>query len=72
MKQWNRQLLAACLLGTAMAMSAMAAAQDTGVSSHPMIGEAAPAFDLEEVGGGRLSLESLRGRYIVIHFGTSW
>ena len=42
------------------------------VASHPMIGEAAPAFDLDKVSGGSLSLESLKGRYVVLHFGASW
>lgn len=45
-------------------------AQDT--SQQPMIGERAPAFALETVGGGTLNLEELRGQYVVIHFGASW
>ena len=53
-------------------VAAVVGAQDSGVSSHPMIGEAAPAFDLEEVSGGDLSLEALKGRYVVLHFGASW
>jgi cytochrome oxidase Cu insertion factor (SCO1/SenC/PrrC family) len=52
--------------------ASMTGAQDAGVSSHPMIGEAAPAFDLAEVGGEILSLESLKGKYVVLHFGASW
>jgi cytochrome oxidase Cu insertion factor (SCO1/SenC/PrrC family) len=42
------------------------------VSGQPMIGEVAPGFDLELVGGGRLSLDDLKGRYVVMHFGASW
>jgi len=45
---------------------------DDDVSSHPMIGEPAPGFNLEKVGGGKLSLEDLKGKYIVLHFGASW
>lgn len=45
---------------------------DVTLADHPMIGELAPAFDLVGVDGERLSLESLRGRFVVIHFGTSW
>jgi len=37
-----------------------------------MIGEEAPAFVLEEVGGDTLSLDSLKGRYVILHFGASW
>jgi cytochrome oxidase Cu insertion factor (SCO1/SenC/PrrC family) len=47
-------------------------AQNTNVSEHPMIGEAAPPFDLSTVGGDRLSLADLKGKFVVIHFGTSW
>jgi cytochrome c biogenesis protein CcmG/thiol:disulfide interchange protein DsbE len=52
--------------------ASMAGAQDSVVASHPMIGDGAPAFDLEEVGGGTLSLESMKGRFVVLHFGASW
>jgi cytochrome oxidase Cu insertion factor (SCO1/SenC/PrrC family) len=42
------------------------------IASHPMIGEKAPEFALEEVEGGTVGLADLRGRYVVIHFGASW
>lgn len=60
------------VLGAAAFHPAGVEGQDSGVSSHPMIGEAAPAFDLKEVAKGKLSLESLKGRYVVLHFGASW
>ena len=53
-------------------LPAMAGDQDSKAASHPMIGEEAPTFDLEEVSGGTLSLESLKGRFVVLHFGASW
>ena len=56
----------------AMLLTVPVAGQETGVASHPMIGDSAPAFDLNEAGGGTLSLESLKGRYVVLHFGASW
>jgi peroxiredoxin len=38
-----------------------------------MLGEPAPAFQLDEVRSGEThSLEDFRGRYIVLHFGASW
>ncbi len=40
--------------------------------AQPMIGTAAPGFDLATVGGGSLSLGDLEGRYVVLHFGASW
>ena len=36
------------------------------------IGEAAPAFSLETLQGEKLALEDLRGKFVVIHFATSW
>ena len=62
------------LLGLAGAVPRQVSAEDVGqsIASHPMIGEQAPGFDLEKVDGGTLSLESLKGRYVVLHFGASW
>lgn len=42
------------------------------LSDHPWIGEAAPGFTLDTVAGEKLSLEDLRGKYVVVHFGASW
>jgi peroxiredoxin len=34
--------------------------------------EPAPGFDLPLVGGGRISLEALRGKYVLIDFWATW
>ena len=39
---------------------------------QPKIGEAAPLFNLEDLQGDRISLADLRGKFVVIHFATSW
>jgi peroxiredoxin len=39
---------------------------------QPMIGEPAPEFALPSATGETVSLADLRGKYVVIHFGTSW
>ena len=39
---------------------------------QPMIGQPAPSFRLRSVDGKTLSLEEMRGRFIVLHFGASW
>lgn len=39
---------------------------------QPMIGELAPEFTLEGIDGDRYALTDLRGKLVVIHFGTSW
>jgi cytochrome oxidase Cu insertion factor (SCO1/SenC/PrrC family) len=50
-----------------------AVAQDgTDTASQPLIGTAAPAFELKTVAGDTQSLDDLRGRYVVLHFGASW
>lgn len=74
MKYVHRTALFLFLLTLAgpMRSSAVAEETDSPVASHPMIGEAAPGFELEEVGGGTVGLAALRGRYLVIHFGASW
>jgi cytochrome oxidase Cu insertion factor (SCO1/SenC/PrrC family) len=35
-------------------------------------GEIAPPFDLADLQGNRVSLESLKGNFVVIHFAASW
>jgi cytochrome oxidase Cu insertion factor (SCO1/SenC/PrrC family) len=39
---------------------------------QPKIGEAAPAFNLESTKGDKIALADLRGKFVVIHFATSW
>ncbi len=41
-------------------------------SKHPLVGEAAPAFTLERLGGGELDLASLDGRIVVLDFWATW
>jgi cytochrome c biogenesis protein CcmG/thiol:disulfide interchange protein DsbE len=38
----------------------------------PMIGKPAPAFALEDLGGQKLSLASLRGKAVLINFWATW
>jgi cytochrome oxidase Cu insertion factor (SCO1/SenC/PrrC family) len=60
------------ILAGAAHLTVVAGEQDTGMAQHPMIGGEAPQFELQEVGGGTVTLASLKGRYVVIHFGASW
>jgi cytochrome oxidase Cu insertion factor (SCO1/SenC/PrrC family) len=39
---------------------------------QPKIGEVAPAFNLETLQGKKVALADLRGKFVVIHFATSW
>ena len=40
--------------------------------SQPKIGEVTPAFNLETLQGKKVALADLRGKFVVIHFATSW
>ena len=57
-----RALVLASLAGGALAPAASAQA----------VGQAAPAFELETLDGGRASLGELRGRPVLINFWASW
>lgn len=39
---------------------------------QPMIGQAAPLFELKNSEGTIYSLEKLKGKYVVIHFAATW
>jgi peroxiredoxin len=48
--------------------SMAASAQD----AQPMIGDNGPAFELRALNGEMYSLEKFKGKYVVIHFATTW
>ena len=52
-----------------MAVSATGFAEEL---PQPKIGEAAPAFNLETLQGEKIVLADLFGKFVVIHFATSW
>ena len=52
-----------------MSVPAMGFAEEL---SQPKIGEVAPAFNLETLQGEKIALADLRGKFVVIHFATSW
>ncbi len=44
----------------------------TGQMAQPMIGDPAPSFELKDPKGRTYSLAEQQGKFVVIHFGTSW
>jgi cytochrome oxidase Cu insertion factor (SCO1/SenC/PrrC family) len=62
----------AAIACTALGTGGLAAAADSPTAGHPMLGEKAPAFELESVAGEMKSLGDFRGKYLVVHFGASW
>jgi len=43
-----------------------------GEIPQPRIGEVAPPFTLESLQGEKVALADLAGKFVVIHFATSW
>jgi peroxiredoxin len=41
-------------------------------NDQPMLGQKAPSFSLTDLHGKVYSLDELQGRYVVIHFATTW
>ena len=39
---------------------------------QPMIGQTAPSFELKDLGGKTYSLAQLKGKFVMIHFATTW
>ena len=40
--------------------------------AQPMLGQIAPSFTLSDLTGKTFSLEQVRGKFVVIHFATTW
>lgn len=59
---WSRAL------GIAMTWGLLACSQPPAAPT----GELAPHFDLERLGGGRVTLEELRGKIVLIDFWATW
>jgi cytochrome c biogenesis protein CcmG/thiol:disulfide interchange protein DsbE len=71
----NRRVLAAGLLVVVplLGILVLNIGRDPHAFNSPMIGRPAPAFTLEDTGGGApVSLASLRGRPVVINFWATW
>ena len=71
----RRLLLAAWLLAGVVALVLLltvSIGRPTGPVDTPIVGRPAPAFDLESLDGGRLSLAELRGSPVVLNFWASW
>ncbi len=61
-------LITAILFATACGPLDLESAED----AHPLIGTIAPEFSLPVLDGGELSLESLRGKTVVLDFWATW
>lgn len=71
----RRLIVAAWLLAGLAALLALLTLNVGGPGATvdtPIVGRAAPAFDLATLEGGRLSLAELRGSPVVVNFWASW
>jgi cytochrome c biogenesis protein CcmG/thiol:disulfide interchange protein DsbE len=60
------------LLGALLGVLALAFVRGASPGPAAQLGRQAPAFSLERLDGGRLTLDELRGRPIVLNFWASW
>ena len=63
-----KSILRNLLFTIAAGFSAIANAQE----AQPMLGQTAPSFTLSDLNGKTYSLEQSKGKFIVIHFATTW
>jgi len=56
----------------ALLLAGSTAAAPAAPLDHPMLGDPAPTFTLPSLSGGEIALPDFRGKYLAIHFGTSW
>ena len=71
----RRLIVAAWLvagLAALIAFLTVSVARPAGPVDTPIVGRPAPAFVLETLGGGQLSLADLRGSAVVLNFWASW
>jgi hypothetical protein len=66
------RVFAGSMIVVAMAAGRLLAQGGSEAAPQPMIGAAAPAFELRTVAGDTLSLADLKGKFVVLHFGASW
>ncbi|MEA2622309.1 MAG: cytochrome c biosis protein CcmG, thiol:disulfide interchange protein DsbE [Chloroflexota bacterium] len=60
------------LIGVLLGVFALAFARGSSPGPAAQLGRQAPAFALERLGGGRLALDELRGKPIILNFWASW
>jgi len=63
-----KSILKSLILITSVTFSIVAGAQEV----QPMLGQMAPSFTLKAIDGKTYTSDQLRGKYVVIHFATTW
>ena len=60
------------LIGALLGVIAVTLGRGSSSGPSAQLGKPAPAFSLERLDGGRLALDDLRGRPVVLNFWASW
>ncbi len=68
----NRSFLFKHIILLLLFLAAVPLAAFAGELPQPKIGEEAPLFNLEDLQGNKVVLADLHGKFVVIHFATSW
>jgi cytochrome c biogenesis protein CcmG/thiol:disulfide interchange protein DsbE len=69
---WRRLALAGFIIGPILALLAFGFTRDARYITSPLIAKPAAPFTVTLYGGGKLSLEDLRGKAVFLNFWASW
>jgi cytochrome c biogenesis protein CcmG/thiol:disulfide interchange protein DsbE len=72
---WKRGLLLSAVVAVVLSVAALLATglgRDPAVVASPLVGRAAPAFELAGLDGPAVRLSDLRGQIVVVNFWASW
>ncbi|UFJ42834.1 thiol-disulfide oxidoreductase ResA [Brevibacillus humidisoli] len=72
MSRQNRTPIRIAILGVLLAALVFAVYSSFASESVLQAGDAAPNFQLEQLGGGTITLDDLRGKPVVLNFWGSW
>ena len=72
MTRKNAGALILIVVGGLLSVAVAAFVVSRGAPTAVNAGEDAPGFELQKLGGGRVSLEDLRGRVVYVNFWATW
>ena len=70
--EYRRQAAERLLANAAQGELVAAASSDDALTSSPLVGKPAPEFALEDLSGKKVSLDSYKGKAVLINFWATW